>query len=159
MKNAMNTFLTTLVVATLVVASSLWGVDADKKTSREGLEQAFAKKLSGAVLAGSFSIDGKDAEPHKPDRYQIVTAKKLSGDDWVITATMKVGENQLDIPIPIKVYWADDTPVMSLTDLTIPGVGTFTSRVMFYGNRYAGTWQHGEVGGHMWGMIETAKAK
>lgn len=159
MKNAMNTFLTTLVVATLVVASSLWGVDADKKTSREGLEQAFAKKLSGAVLAGSFSIDGKDTESHKPDRYQIVTAKKLSGDDWVITATMKVGENQLDIPIPIKVYWADDTPVMSLTDLTIPGVGTFTSRVMFYGNRYAGTWQHGEVGGHMWGMIEPAKTK
>ena len=155
----MNTLLTTLVVATLVVASSLWGVDADKKTSREGLEQAFAKKLSGAVLAGSFSIDGKDTESHKPDRYQIVTAKKLSGDDWVITATMKVGENQLDIPIPIKVYWADDTPVMSLTDLTIPGVGTFTSRVMFYGNRYAGTWQHGEVGGHMWGMIEPAKTK
>ena len=163
MKNALNSLVTTLVVATLVstlvVASSVWAVDADQKTSREGLEQAFAKKLSGAILAGSFSIDGKDAGPHKPDRYQIVTAKKLSGDDWVITATMKVGENQLDIPIPIKVYWADDTPVMSLTDLTIPGVGTFTSRVMFYGNRYAGTWQHGEVGGHMWGMIEPTKAK
>ena len=31
---------------------------------------------------------------------------------------------------------------------------TFDSRVLFHGNRYVGTWQHGEVGGHMWGMIE-----
>ena len=72
---------------------------------------------------------------------------------------MKVGENEIDVPIPIKVYWADDTPVMSLTDLTIPGVGTFTARVMFHGDRYAGTWQHGEVGGHMWGLVEKPDAK
>ena len=48
---------------------------------------------------------------------------------------------------------------MSLTNLTIPVLGTFTARVMFYGNRYAGTWQHGKVGGHMWGTIERAKPK
>jgi hypothetical protein len=47
---------------------------------------------------------------------------------------------------------------MSLTDLTIPGVGTFTSRVMFYGDRYAGTWQHGDHGGLFWGTIEKKPA-
>ena len=26
--------------------------------------------------------------------------------------------------------------------------------VLFYENRYAGTWQHGKVGGHMFGRIE-----
>ena len=46
------------------------------------------------------------------------------------------------------------TGVFSLTG-TIPGLGTFTARVMFYGDRYAGTWQHGKAGGHMWGQIET----
>ncbi len=135
------------------------GADAEKKLDREGLEQAFIKQLTGSTLAGTFSLDGKDAESNKPDRYRIVSAKKLRGDDWLVTSKMKVGESELDIPVPIKVYWADDTPVMSLTDLTIPGMGTFTARVMFYGNRYAGTWQHGEVGGHMWGNIEKTIAK
>ncbi len=37
-------------------------------------------------------------------------------------------------------------------------MGTFTSRVMVYGDRYAGTWQHDKVGGHMWGHIEHAGA-
>jgi hypothetical protein len=110
--------------------------------------------LTGATLAGFFSLDGKESAPNKPDKYQIVSAKKLNGDDWVITSKMKIGENEVDIPIVIKVFWADDTPVMSLTDLTIPGMGTFTARVMFFGDRYAGTWQHGEKGGHMWGIVE-----
>jgi hypothetical protein len=36
-------------------------------------------------------------------------------------------------------------------------MGTFTARVLFYEDRYAGTWQHGKVGGHMFGKIEKAK--
>ena len=142
------------IVAVGIVAASLWAADSDKKMDRTALEQAFADKLSGSLLSGSFSLDGKNAGGNKPDKYRIVSAKKMQGDDWVITAKMKIGDNELDIPVPIKVYWADDTPVMSLTDLTIPGMGTFTSRVMFYGTRYAGTWQHGDAGGHMWGVVE-----
>lgn len=125
------------------------------KPDRAELEAAFSEKLSGATLVGSFTTDGSAGT--NPDRYRIVSAKKDKGDDWIFTATMKVGENQLDIPIPIKVYWADDTPVMSLTNMTIPGVGTFTSRVMFYGDRYAGTWQHGDHGGTFYGLIEKPK--
>jgi hypothetical protein len=158
-KDSVMTRILVGIIAIGAIATSLWAVDPDKKGDREGREQAFATKLTGSTLAGSFSIDGKDAGANKPDRYQIVSAKKVQGDDWIITSKMKVGENQIDVPIPIKIYWADDTLVMSLTDLTIPGVGTFTARVMFHGNRYAGTWQHGEVGGHMWGMIEAAPAK
>lgn len=148
-----------VLVALIAVAASLSAADPEKKPNREALEKAFAEKLTGSVLSGSFSLDGKDAGANKPDRYQIVTAKKVGGDDWVVTAKLKVGENMLDVPVPIKVYWADDTPVMSLTDLTIPGMGTFTSRIMFYGDRYAGTWQHGEAGGHMWGKIEKGSEK
>lgn len=142
------------IMAIGVVAASMWAADPPKKMDRSALEKEFASKLSGSLLSGSFTLDGKNDGGSKPDKYRIVSAKKMQGDDWVITATMKVGDKDLDIPIPIKVYWADDTPVMSLTDLTIPGMGTFTSRVMFYGNRYVGTWQHGEAGGHMWGMVE-----
>ena len=147
------------LMVVIAVASSLWAVDGDSKDDRAALEQAFAAKLSNSKLAGMFSIDGKSDGPNKPDKYQIVSAKKAQGDNWVITAKMKVGQNEIDVPIPLKIYWAGDTPVMSLTDLTIPGVGTFTARVMFHGDRYAGTWQHGEVGGHMWGMVEKAAIK
>lgn len=147
------------LVAMSLVAATLLAADSEKKVDREELEQAFATKLTNAVMSGAFSVDGKETGSNKPDRYQIVSAKKIKGDDWVVTAKMKVGQNQIDIPIPIKIYWANDTPVMSLTDLTIPGVGTFTARVMFYGDRYAGTWQHGEVGGHMWGLIEKKAPK
>lgn len=148
-----------VVVGLLSIVMSLSAQAADKKSDRESLEKAFAERLSGSVLSGYFSLDGKETDANKPDRYQIVSAKKVAGDDWVVTAKMKVGENTLDVPVPIKIYWADDTPVMSLTDLTIPGMGTFTSRIMFYGDRYAGTWQHGEVGGHMWGKIEKPTEK
>jgi hypothetical protein len=135
------------------IASSLMAADPPKaKPDQAALEQAFSDKLSGATLVGSFSADGREGS--RPDRYRIVSAKKEKGADWTITAKMKRNDVEVDIPIPIKVFWADDTPVMSLTDLTIPGMGTFTSRVMFYGDRYAGTWQHGDHGGLMWGVIE-----
>jgi len=147
------------LVAIGIAVSSIGAADVEKKMDREALEKAFATKMTGAALSGAFSIDGKEMGPNRPDKYKIVSAKKIDGDNWVITYKAKVGEAELDIPIPIKVYWADDTPVMSLTDLTIPGVGTFTARVMFYGDRYAGTWQHGKVGGHMWGMVEKAAEK
>ena len=42
----------------------------------------------------------------------------------------------------------------AFTDSEPFGIGTFTVRVFFYGDRYAGTWQHGSVGGHMSGRIE-----
>jgi hypothetical protein len=128
------------------------------KPDQAALEEAFAAKLTGSTLVGTFSVDGREGA--KPDRYRMVSAKKVKGDDWIFTATMKLGDREVDLPIPIKVYWADDTPVMSLTDLTIPGMGTFTSRVMFYGDRYAGTWQHGDHGGTFAGLIEkTVKAE
>jgi hypothetical protein len=75
----------------------------------------------------------------------------------MITARIKYGEKDVNLPIPIDVLWAGDTPVLSLTKATIPGLGTFTTRVMVYGDRYAGTWQHDAVGGQMWGRIEKAK--
>jgi hypothetical protein len=58
------------------------------------------------------------------------------------------------VPIPLEIKWAGDTPVITLTNLEIPGLGTFTSRVVIYEGRYAGTWQHGSVGGHLFGRIE-----
>ncbi|MBI1345299.1 hypothetical protein GC163_03335 [bacterium] len=124
-------------------------------TERAALEKAFAEKLTKATLVGNFSVVGK--ENNRPERYEIDSAEKLEEDNWLITARIKYGQNDVKVPIAVKVYWADDTPIISLTNITIPGLGTFTSRVMFYGDRYAGTWQHDAVGGHLWGVIEKTK--
>lgn len=121
--------------------------------SQEALEAAFAKQMTGVTLVGYFTIDGQK-NPPKEERYEINKTTKLNGNKWMIQARVKYGDKDLTVPIILSVDWAGDTPVMSLTDLTIPGLGTFTSRTMFYGDRYVGTWQHGKVGGHMYGRLE-----
>lgn len=122
-------------------------------------EQAFEAQLRDVVLTGYFTTDG-EAQKTQPEKYQIVSAQRVNKTDWLIHARISYGNPNADklpaIPIPVKVYWADDTPVLSLTNLTIPGMGTFTSRVMFFEGRYAGTWQHGEKGGHLFGTISKA---
>ncbi len=136
-------------------------VDAEKTdAARAALEKAFSETLTGATLVGRFSVDGRNAEkPPQPERYELESVTKLSGDYWVFLARIKYGNNDVKVPITLKVLWAGDTPVASLTNLAIPGLGTFTARVLFHGDRYVGTWQHGKVGGHMWGSIEKAAAQ
>ena len=148
----MRHLLSLVLVCGLI--SPLMAADPSKesKSDQAALEQSFADRLTGATLVGTFTTDGKDGK--SADRYQIVSAKKQQGDNWLMTYKAKIGDQVVEIPVPIKILWAGDTPVMTLTDLTIPSMGTFTARVMFYGDRYAGTWQHGDHGGHMWGTIE-----
>lgn len=153
-------------VLTLLLTSSvcfLSGAHADETPKLPAAEmnekeKAFSDKMHGSVLVGTFTIDGKPLVP-KAERYEIDSATKNKGNSWTVVARVKYGKFDVKVPIFLKVDWAGDTPVMSLTDLTIPGLGTFTSRTMFYGDRYVGTWQHGKVGGHMFGHLEKQKPK
>jgi hypothetical protein len=133
-------------------AMTAWAADEPKPRDAAALEKEFSEKLTGAALVGTFSVDGRDGA--KAERYEIASAKKLEGNNWIVAARIKYGDKDVTVPIVVQVFWADDTPMITLTNLTIPGMGTFTSRVMFYGHRYAGTWQHDKVGGHMWGVVE-----
>ncbi|MBX3440512.1 MAG: N-formylglutamate amidohydrolase [Planctomycetaceae bacterium] len=120
-------------------------------------EQAFVKLLTNSVLVGRFSVDGAEGTDPKPERYTISKVTKVGGDDWIVEARITYGQVDIPVPVPVKVNWAGDTPVISLTNLKIPGLGDgFTTRVLFYEDRYAGSWYHGKVGGHMWGKIEQA---
>lgn len=148
---------TMLSMIGLCGSMGLLAAEEPRIPDRESLEKAFIERLTGAVLVGTFSVDGKPGA--KPERYEIDSLKKLKGDDWTVTARIKYGEHDLKVPMVVQVYWAGDTPMLSLTNLTIPGLGTFTSRVMFHEHRYAGTWQHGEVGGHLWGLVQKAADK
>lgn len=133
---------------------------AAKTVSLTAEEQAFATLLTGADLVGSFTVDGQTGTP-KQDRYSITKATKLKGNQWAIFARIKYNEVDITVPVGVNVDWAGKTPVLSVTDLKIPGLGSeFGSNILFQGDRYAGTWQHGKVGGHMWGRVErTPEAK
>jgi hypothetical protein len=140
----------------MLLGSTLAYSQDAKKPDRAQLEKEFQEKLTGATLVGHFSVVGRtDDKPADPERYELTRVKKLEGDDYLFQARIKYGRFDVTVPLKLKVYWADDTPMISLTNIAIPGLGSeFTSRVLFYGDRYAGTWQHGKVGGHMWGTIE-----
>ncbi len=124
------------------------------------LEKQLAKTLTGAVFAGNYSVAGQsiDKPPHM-EKYTVSRATKLKGDFWLLEARVQYGKKDVTVPMTLEIKWAGDTPVITLTDLAIPPLGTFTSRVMIYGDRYAGTWQHDQNGGHLWGRIERAAAE
>src|SRR5204863_4875627 len=112
----------------------------------------FKELLTDATLTGQFTAGNAPAA--KEDSYTISSAIHLLGDAWIITA--KIGEtgNETSVPVPVMVRFAGDTPMIQLTDLTIPGMGTFSARVLFYKDQYAGTWQHGNVTGVLFGRVE-----
>lgn len=123
--------------------------------SPEERDEQFEELMTSSRLVGKFSVVGPEGESApQADLYMVSDLSRGEGDSWVFTSRMKFGENEMTFPVPTQVKWAGDTPVISLTDQTIPGLGTFTARVMIYKDRYAGTWQHGPVGGHMWGLLE-----
>ena len=122
------------------------------------LEKKFVEDMSGVVFSGSYSVtkEGKET-PAAMEKYTIASVSKVKDDLWLFTARIQYGKHDLTVPMTLQVKWAGDTPMITLTNLTIPALGTFTSRVLIYGDRYAGTWQHGKTGGHLWGRVEKIK--
>ena len=131
----------------------------EKKTSNTLLFKQFEKTLNNALMVGQFTFDGKDVPPIK-ESYTIHSVKKMSqGDYWIFNARIKYGKTDITLPMPLQVKWAEGKPVIYLDNVTIPGLGTFSSYTVIDGDKYAGTWQHGDVGGHMFGIIERNNSK
>ena len=121
----------------------------------------FAKDMSGVKLIGTFTIDGRKGSPVE-EEYTIEKVEKSGdGDLWTFTARIKYGTIDVPVPLTIPVKWAGNTPMVSISNFRIPlvGSGAFGARVMFYEGKYAGTWSHDQVGGHMFGRIEKIKKK
>lgn len=124
------------------------------------LFKKFSETMSGAKLVGNFTVDGMPLDKLIKEEYHIISAEKMpNGDYWLITARVKYGKNDITIPMPLEVKWAGKTPVITLDAVTIPGLGTFDAKVVIDGKRYAGTWQHGAVGGLLFGAIKREEDK
>jgi hypothetical protein len=127
---------------------------ADDSTDAKAQEAHFAELLTGSTMVGKYTIEGSDAAP-KNDRYRIIKAARADGDNWAITSSVEYKGFGIPVTLTIPVKWAGDTPVIEVTDQKVPGIGTFTARVLFYGDHYVGTWNGGAGhGGVMWGRIE-----
>jgi hypothetical protein len=126
---------------------------AETEAEREALEKKFAESMANVVLDGSFTVNRGGDTRVRQEKYTIESVTKVGGDIWVFQARIQYGDHDVTVPVPVKLLWAGDTPVVSLTDATIPGLGTFTARVLFYRDSYAGFWQHGETTGNQFGRI------
>jgi len=153
-----------------VLANRSWADDEPKDAaprkesskpaaSPEELEAKLKAMLTKATLSGRWSpIKNGSVGPEKEDKYTIVSAGKVSGDSWVINAKLKYGEREFIAPLPVKVKWAGDTAVLIVDNLQMPGGrNSYSARVLFYEQTYAGTWSGGDHGGLLSGIITNEK--
>ncbi|MCH2131525.1 MAG: hypothetical protein MK179_20495, partial [Pirellulaceae bacterium] len=115
-------------------------------------EQAFADSLTGAKLVGRYTTWDNLDEPQR-DTYSIEKVAKLNDEMWMFVARIQYAGHDARLPLPLPVKWAGKTPVITLDKLPIPGFGTFSARIVIQEDQYAGTWDGGDHGGHMYGRI------
>ena len=120
------------------------------------LERRFTERMQNVALEGHFTLRGRDRSDGNPELYEIAKVTKLDGDRWRFDVHLAYGSVDATLPVVVPIIWAGDTPMVSITDFSIPGLGEgFGARVIFYDDRYAGTWDHGAHGGLMYGAIRS----
>ena len=118
-------------------------------------ERAFEERMREVVLDGSFTVAWPAPRDNVySDRYEIARITKLDGDRWRFDARIAYGDVDVTLPVVVPILWAGDVPVIRIVDVGIPGLGNeFGATIVFDGDRYGGTWDHGEVGGFMYGRV------
>ena len=118
-------------------------------------EKQFQEDMLGVTLKGFF-VNGDSAQLHE-DRYVIDRVTKVKDDLWKFEARIPYNKQDMKVAMSFPVKFAGDTPVISLTNFTVPGFGAFTARVVIYDGSYAGTWASSKPGakhgGTMFGKI------
>jgi hypothetical protein len=150
------------LVCLFALAPAAFAQDTGDKPepSQEELEKQFAETMTGATLVGQFTVSGlNDGKPLKEDRYTLGTVKKLKNGFWSFEARIQYGDHDVKLPLALPVKWAGDTPVITVTNVAFPGLGTYSARVLIYKGEYAGTWGGATHGGQMFGKIIKAGAE
>ena len=127
-------------------------------SSMTEVERRFAESMRSVTMVGTFTVAGREDRTPELDRYEIASVEKVGDDLWRFNAGMQCCGVNGTIPMVIPMRFVGDTAMIMMTDTSLPGIGTFTVRLFFYGDRYAGSWQHGKVGGLMSGRIEKQTA-
>jgi hypothetical protein len=135
--------------------------DEERAHDRAELEKEFEQMLTGAVLVGVWQMTAGLEEqaplsPPREERYEISRARKMTGDHWLIFARIHYADKDVTIPVPVRILWAGDTAVLTLDDVGLPMLGTYSARVTFHRGFYNGIWYSNvkNYGGVMMGRIE-----
>jgi hypothetical protein len=131
--------------------------EAKTVAPKASLIDELEKTLSGATLVGHFTITGKDPVGPAEERYKFGEVKYLGDDLWLLQARIHYGENDVALPLTLPIKWAGNTPMITVDKVAFPGLGTYSARVMFFEDHYAGIWSGADHGGHLYGRIERAK--
>ncbi len=126
-------------------------------------EQRFKDVMTDAVLSGTWQMTMGDgiskpvtlSDP-QPESYTISRVEQTAGDFWVITARIKYADKDVELPILVRVVWSGDTPIITVDNLAVPMIGTYSARVMIYKGFYAGTWFGTGYGGVLSGKVTKA---
>jgi hypothetical protein len=133
---------------------------APKLSDKAELEKQFAQSLTGATLVGYHTERTADKEnAPQESRYTLTKVAQIKDELWLFEAHIQYAEHDLTVPVPLRVVWAGDTPVITLDKLTLPGLGTFTCRVLIYDNQYAGIWSSDKHRGELCGRVVKENAK
>jgi len=138
-----------LMLAALLFA----GCGQKPVTAQDTLDAKFEEMMKGVTLVGRSSRLDNDKISGE-EKYVIEGVSKMAGDTWLLRTRMQCcGGTDIPVPVPVAIKWAGDTPVITLTDLTLPGMGSYTARVVLYRDQYAGTWSGKKGGGQVFGKI------
>ena len=138
-----------LAAMLLLQACGSGGKASDAEGDRN---RTFAASISGVTLVGYSTRTNREGLS-KEERYDIDKVSHVAGDTWLFQTRLRYDGHDIPVPIPLTIKWAGDTPVITMTDLSIPGVGTYTARVVLYREQYAGTWSGKNIGGQLFGKI------
>ena len=115
-------------------------------------EKEFQQSMSGVTLNGHYTRQGGNGL--SDDKYTIEKVTKVKGDLWRFDTRILYGGHDVKMPIELEVKWAGDTPVITLTDMAVGGLGSFTARIVIFRGQYAGTWSGAKGhGGQLFGNI------
>ena len=131
-----------VIVSICGIACSFAEEPGEKAASEtETMESQFSAMLKGATLKGTWAPVGPvGLGEDKDDAYHIVEAKKVKEDQWVMVSRFNYKGRQLDIPVPVVIKFAGDTAVMILNDLPTGDGATWSARILFHDDVYAGSW-------------------
>jgi len=148
--------LNSMVTIIVLMAGSFLFVSGED-TPQKTLFKNFEKAMKGVRFSGFFTVDGAKNQPSE-EVYEIQSVQKFGEQNlWIFTARIKYGQKDVTWPMPLPVKWVGNIPVITMDEMNIPGLGTFSAHVVIDGNKYAGTWSHGKVGGHLYGKITKIK--
>ncbi len=133
---------------------------APKQVIYNDNEQVLKKMLNGATLNGVFTMKGKNnLDGVAKDTYVISAVDKVDEERWRFMVRITYLKTDINVPLFLPIKWAGDTAIVYVDKVFVPGAGTYSARVAFYKDQYAGVWEGDGYGGQLMGTIEPLKEK